>query len=230
MAHATWGGVFAAGVLALAACAAHTLPEYAAPKGGVSDDPASIDMSDVISYRPLVQADFKSRQPPPQFAPYAARIGAATCGYIVSTPETRIMTQPVRSGAGQVRYRATPFHLRFVAAMDRKCSWWNPKDLGIPQDYILQHEQIHFAIVELEARRLNASVPELEARLEATAATREAAAHLVQQGLEAEVQKHMEGILARSRAFDEDTSMGHKPEQQKRWWNRVQSELAASDP
>ena len=46
----------------------------------------------------------------------------------------------------------TPRDLRFRAQMDRKCSWWNPKDLGFPQEYILEHEQIHFALCELGAR------------------------------------------------------------------------------
>jgi hypothetical protein len=208
---------------------ATALPESAAPKSRVVD-PASLDMSDVISYRTLSRADFKGKRPPPDFAPYADRIGAATCAHIVTTPDTQVMVQPVAAPGREVVYRATPHHLQFFAQMERNCSWWNPHDLGIPKDYILEHEQIHFAIFELEARRLNASVPEIEAHLNATAASPEAVLEIARQHLEEEIQGRMKDIMARSRQFDEDTSMGHKPEQQKRWWELVRSELAATSP
>jgi hypothetical protein len=225
MARARWVFLLASGVIALVACS--TLPEYAAPKGRVVD-PASLDMSDVISYRTLVRADFKGEQPPPEVAPYVKRIGAATCGHILTTPDTQVTIQPVRSPDGEIIYQATPHHIRFLSQMDRNCSWWNPKDVGVSREYTLEHEQIHFALFELEARRLNASIPEIEAHLQATAASPEAAAQIVQQQLEGQIQRRMKDILARSREFDEDTSMGHNPEQQKRWWNLVQSELAAT--
>ncbi len=78
-------------------------------------------MSDVISYRTLMRADFKGEHPPPQFARYADRIGAATCAHILTTPETRVRIEPARSPDGKVFYRATPDGLRFYAQMDRSC-------------------------------------------------------------------------------------------------------------
>jgi hypothetical protein len=51
---------------------------------------------------------------------------------------------------------------------------------------------------------------------------------MVQQRLEGQIRSRMKDILARSRAFDEDTSMGHDPKQQQRWWNLVHSELGAT--
>jgi len=204
-----------------------SLPEYAAPKGGVID-PSSADMSDVISYRTLSRSDFKGKQPPPHLAQYVDRVGAATCAYLLTTPDTKLMIETTYADGGQTIYRATSYHLQFFATMNRNCSWWNPKDVGVPREYILEHEQIHFALFELEARRLNASVPRIESRLHATAATPEAAAQMMNRQLEAEIQGRLEDILNRSREFDEDTSMGHNPEQQKRWWNLVESELAAT--
>jgi hypothetical protein len=35
-----------------------------------------------------------------------------------------------------------------------------------------------------------------------------------------------EAMLAENRAFDEETSMGHRPERQLRWLERVERELA----
>jgi hypothetical protein len=220
-----WTLFVATSAFALVACSG--LPEYAAPKGRVVGDPASLDTSDVIRYRTLVRADFKSQRPPTDFAPHVDRIGAATCAHILTTPDTQMAIRGVPAQDGGKLYRATPHHVRFFAQMDRNCSWWNPKDVGLPSDYILEHEQIHFALFELEARRLNAALPELSARLEATAATPDAAAQALQRQFQDQIQRRLSAILARSREFDEDTSMGHEPEEQKRWWRLVQSELAA---
>ena len=216
----------AAGLCFMAwALACSTLPEYAAPKGRVVD-PSELDMSDVIAYRTLVRGDFRGAEPPPAFAPYKERVGAATCGHILTTADTNVQVEVVREPGGRVHYRAVARHLRFRAQMDRACSWWNPADLGVPQEYILEHEQIHFALFELEARRLNASVPEIVAGIGAPMETAAAAAALAQERLDAAVDERMHEILKRGRAFDEDTSMGHQPERQKRWLRRVQRELS----
>jgi hypothetical protein len=205
-------------VLGAALLSCSRLPEYAAPKAKVID-PGSADLSDVITYWTLAREDFKGDQPPPEFAASSDRLGAATCAYLTTAPGGRWQSERVGSA-----FRLTPRQLRFGAVMNRNCSWWNPKDLGLPQDYILQHEQIHFAIFELEARRLNASAPELEEEVRATASTPDAAA-AVQRNLERVIRGRLPDILARSRAFDEDTSMGHAPQAQKRWWEEVCLEL-----
>jgi hypothetical protein len=218
----------AAGVL-VSSAAPHgsTLPEYAAPRGGVVDR-SRLDASDVIAYRTLERADFKSQRPPPEFGPEGGRLSAATCAYILTTPDTQVMLQPVPARGGKVVYRARPRQLRFEARMDRNCSWWNPQDRGVPEEYILEHEQIHFALFELEARRLNAEVPQIEKHMHATADSSEEAVRVVEGRLAEQIQSRMQGILARSREFDEDTSMSHAPEQQRRWWERVHAELGAA--
>lgn len=213
--------------IALFACASRA--QDLGPRGRVVGDRASLDQSDVIPYRTLARADFKGRRPPPDAAPYVDRIGAATCAQILTTPDTQMAIQESGSDAGKKVFRAKVHHLAFFAQMDRNCSWWNPDPVGLPQDYILQHEQIHFALFELEARRLNASVPELSARLAVKAESPEAATRLAQQRLQEEIRKRLASILARSREFDEQTSMGHEPDAQQRWWKQVQSELAGAE-
>jgi hypothetical protein len=215
----------ASGLVALIACAA--IPEYAVLKGDLID-PGSVGMSDVISYRTITRADFKGERPPPAFAPHIDRLGAVTCAQVITGADTQLSIQPARSPDGKTIYRARPHHLRFHARMDRRCSWWNPRDVGLPQDYILEHEQIHFALFELEARRLNTSIQSIAARIQATAPSPEEAAQLAWKQLEGHVRERLDEIFARSRRFDQETSMGHNPVQQKRWWKRVQSELAAT--
>lgn len=218
------GRLFALALVgALTACS--TAPDRAVTTGRIVD-PATLDRSDVISYRTLTRSDFRGKQPPPAFAPYADHLGAATCAQILSTPDTKLVAQPSKGPDGRVVYRTRPVQLLFHALMDRNCSWWNPIDVGLPEDYILEHEQIHFALFELEARRLNLLIPELEKHLHATAESSRAAIQIAQRQLNRELGARMQGILARSREFDEDTSMGHSPEQQKRWWSEVHAELA----
>lgn len=215
----------ALGAVAVFCCA--TLPEYAAPKGGLVD-PNTLDSSDVVPYRMLVREDFKGKNPPAPFAPYVDKVGAATCGQIITSNDMNISVQAVRSNSGDVVYQVVPHHIRFEARMDRNCSWWNPEDLGVPEDYILEHEQIHFALFELEARRLNANIDEIKGRIAVTVRKLEDAQALAQRELEQYIQQRMGAILARSRQFDEETSLGYEPVQQKKWWNLVNRELAAT--
>jgi hypothetical protein len=215
----------ALGAVAVFCCG--TLPEYAAPKGELLD-PSALDSSDAVPYRMLVREDFKGKNPPPSFAPYADKIGAATCGQILTANDMNISVKQVRSNSGDVVYQVVPHHIRFEARMDRNCSWWNPEDLGVPEDYILEHEQIHFALFELEARRLNADIDDIKGRIAVTVRKLEDAQPLAQRELEQYIQQRMGAILARSHQFDEETSLGYKPVQQKKWWNLVNRELAAT--
>ena len=63
-----------------------------------------------------------------------------------------------------------------------------------------------------------------------TADSKEEAARGAQEQLTAQIRARLDQILARSRQFDADTSMGHNPRAQKRWWDRVHAELAQPAP
>jgi hypothetical protein len=201
-----------------------SLPEYARPRGRILN-PSDYDGSDVIGYRTLTRSDFKGVEPPPDMLPYRDRLGATTCAYIVTTPQTRVLVQPIQTPGG-LRYDAIPENLGFQAQMDRSCSWWNPEPMSLEPSYILEHEQIHLALFELEARRLNAEAGSLTLWLKSTDATIEGARRSVQSRLERMLAQSLERVLARSRAFDEETSMGYRPERQKAWLHRVEAELS----
>jgi hypothetical protein len=212
-----------------ASLACSTLPDYAAPKGRVGGL-AEFDATDVVAYRTLERGDFRGSEPPAEFAGVAERMGAATCAYILTTPDTQLMLQAVPSADGSLRYEAQAQEIGFHARMDRGCSWWNAEQEHMPADYVLQHEQIHFALIELEARRMQASSAQIARGIRASAATPEEATRLAQEQLNAVIARHMKAVLERSREFDEDTSLGYRPERQQAWWARVRSELAAGEP
>ena len=191
-----------------------SLPTYAQPTGRILD-PADYDGTDVISYRLLRRSDFKGTDPPNELTPYRDRLGATTCAYIVTSAETQVFVRPIRGPSRRVLYEATPQNLGFRAQMDRGCSWWNSAQEALQTDYILEHEQIHFALFELEARRLNAAVAGLYGVLKTTDSTMQGARQGVQSRLEDVLAESLRGVLARSRSFDEETSMGYRPIQQK---------------
>ena len=221
------GGLLAALACLGAGCGGTSagLPEFAAPTGRVLDSREEVPR-DMIHYRELSRDDFQSPHPPPQYEPHRMRLGAATCAYVLSLPETHIEVVELRSPNGPTLFRAVPTDLGFRARMDRACSWWNSDQTRLPPDYVLEHEQIHFALFEIEARRLDASAQALTDAATVTAPTADEAARRSHERLEAALAEALGEALRRNREFDEDTSMGFRPERQKVWRERVHAELA----
>ena len=91
---------------------------------------------------------------------------------------------------------------------------------------MLQHEQVHFGLVELEARRLNLRGEALARDARARGRTPEEAARRSRERLEAVLRDSSEAILEGHTRFDEDTSLGYRPERQQAWYDRTRRELA----
>jgi len=210
--------------LSLASCGG--LPEYAAPKGGVVEA-GELDSSDVISYRQLTRADFRARSAPPEFAAVADRVGAATCGQVRTTPDTAFLIHSRReSASGVEQHWVEVKRLGFMALMDRRCSWWNEKLAARTPDYVLQHEQIHFALYELGARQLNASRSTIEQDMAHSGSSQEEVQAHAQRALNEALTVATKKLLDRNRAFDQDTSLGYRPDRQRAWLEKVTAELA----
>jgi hypothetical protein len=203
------------------------LPDSAAPSGGLVD-PASVDLSDAIAYRSLTRADFKGTKAPAAFAAVADRVGAATCGHVLTTPDTQMEILGEGVQGGEMRYRVNVRQLRFRALMDRSCSWWNDGVAAFAPDYVLEHEQIHFALYELGARRLNKAASDIARDMQGEGPSKDEVQRAAEQTLRKAVLDEVEDILAENRSFDEDTSLGYKPDRQKVWLRRVISELSAT--
>lgn len=203
-----------------------TLPEYAAPKGGVVAA-ADLDSTDVIGYRLLSRADFRGTQAPPEFARVAGRVGAATCGQVRTTSDTVFLINwRQESPTSERQHWVEVKKLGFMALMDRRCSWWNDQTASRAPGYVLQHEQIHFALYELGARKLNASAESIKQSMMNEGKSQEAVQRRAQQALNDALVKATEELLERNREFDEDTSLGFRPDRQRAWLNQVNEELA----
>ncbi len=221
-------GAVAAGWLAALALTgsgcASPLPDYAKPRGTIADR-GSVDEANLIPYRTLVREDFQASEPPPEIAPYRESIGAATCGLIRPTRDSRIAAQPRGD-----HFEAWIPSLRFEARMDRNCSWWNDDFHSHTPEYALQHEQIHFAIHELGARRLNAEAEQIAIGLRSRGETPELAVAELEAKFRLVIEEALQRSLERSQAFDEDTSMSHNAIKQSEWARRIEDELARSAP
>jgi hypothetical protein len=203
-----------------------TLPEYAAPNGGVVAA-ADLDSTDVIGYRLLSRADFRGTQAPPEFAQVAGRVGAATCGQVRTTSDTVFLINwRQASPTSERQHWVEVKKLGFMALMDRRCSWWNDQTASRAPGYVLQHEQIHFALYELGARKLNASAEAIKQSMMNEGPSQEAVQLRAQRALNDALVKATEELLERNREFDEDTSLGFRPDRQRAWLNRVNEELA----
>ena len=209
----------------LLACAGSRLPDYAAPKGAVVEA-SSLDSSDVIGYRQLTRADFHGQTVPREFAAVADRVGAATCGQVRTTPDTAFFVHWRKdSPGGEEHHWVEVKKLAFMALMDRRCSWWNDKVAAKAPAYVLEHEQIHFALYELGARKLNASAEAIRRSMTTQGSSQREVETRARQVLNDALARATEELIDRNRDFDQDTSLGYRPDRQRQWLKQVSSEL-----
>lgn len=187
---------------------------------------ASRDLSDVIPYRKLTRADFKADHPPHEPLGGNVVLNAVTCVNAGVLPETQLRISRVAQG-GESAFEATLVGLRYGALMNRKCSWWNPEINFVPRGYVLQHEQIHFALHEIEARRVTALA--LERPWRATGPDEDAARSSLVAALGEFLEQRWRTGAVRHEEFDDDTSYGHRPARQQRWAELVARELREAE-
>jgi len=213
------GLLFVAAVFLAAGCNRSKLPDYAKPTGQ-SMDPQDMEGRDRIAYRKLKPDDFLAKEPPENMRQYAERMGAVTCAHLLSFPDPRYTIRETPQGF-EGRYE----NLDFVALMDRECSWWNPQQADVPVAYVLQHEQIHFALAEIAARRLDDEAKELMAELQPRASSQKEVEEILIGTVQDLLKKAIKGLLAENQRFDEDTSNTYAPEKQQKWYDEVMEAL-----
>jgi hypothetical protein len=180
---------------------------------------------DLIRYRTLTRNDFRGPAPTGPAANHVDKVGAQSFVLVKHDPGLEFARKsPTKAGEKRIIGRVQKLHFR--AWMDRSRSWWNPKPRDTPETYVLEHEQIHFALVELEAAAMNQAGRKLMQKTFAGDDEKKVQAD-VEEAISAVVREGMERLLETNRDFDEETSARHDPKQQNAWWQRVQRELAA---
>lgn len=203
--------------MALSSCAGSRLPDYARPTSSEIDPESDYDR---ISYRTLTPEDFLAKEPPAEMKAYAERMGAVTCAHLLTFPEPRYAIQSTPDG-----FEGAYENLDFVAKMDRDCSWWNPTSGIVPTEYVLQHEQIHFALAEIAARRLNQAAHELRDKLHPRADTQKEVEEQLVGEVRALLKDAISELLKVNQKFDEDTSNTYAPKKQSEWYDKISAKL-----
>lgn len=204
-------------------------PSWAEAPGGQARlrafDPALLETGELIFYRDLDRSDFRAHKPPAEAVGPHAPLGAVTCVFLATEPDAYIYSSSRGLDLQFGQFRARIENLGFIAYMDRECSWWNPAPLTLPADYVLQHEQIHFALFEVAARRLDRRAAELTRELETVSTNQQQGVDAIHERLDAELLRAVNEVVARNKAFDRDTSMIYRQDRQSWWWTTVAGEL-----
>jgi hypothetical protein len=213
-------------LLALAACA--QLPEYARPRV-VDFDNRQVSMDRAFTYRTLNVDDFQAESLPEDLESHAQNIAAHACCRLRTAKNARYKI--TRGYLNQkIHYFGSIEYVEFEAVMVPDCSWLNPKVDEKKLDYVLQHEQIHFALMELAARKLNRESKDEVKNFIAIQSTYGATRDEITARIKNMVRRANEQVLLEHTAFDEETSLFFEPETQQRWYERIEKQLISTAP
>lgn len=118
---------------------------------------------------------------------------------------------------------ARPVGQSVYAVMDKLRSGVGP---GGKTDEILAHEQLHFDLAEVQARRLHAELLAIEAR----GASEQAARNRLVAAVNAAYSTHVQALARMQAEYDAESVHGTRRKQQRKWAKGVTAMLAAAAP
>jgi len=207
------------------ACA--RLPEYARPRIVQAHEQRETLVTG-FPYRPLTPADFCAATLSEQPAKHAERINAQAAILIRLTADSSFK---IKRGDlyGQSYFFGSIEHLAFEAVMLPDRSWWNPQMPANMRSYVLQHEQIHFALTELAALQLTRDSHKWASDVLVIELTPNEVLVELNRQINERINAAMKASLKRQAQFDEDTSLFYNPKWQQWWASSVEDELKKSD-
>ena len=210
-----------AGIMLLFLGSCVRLPDYAQPHFYQNTDPLP---RNVITYRKLTRADFQAKEPPPHLQDHTKHLNAHIVTSIRVAPTSRFSVSSTTI-YGQEIYSGQMEELSFEAVMSPANSWWNLHLEKGREGYVLQHEQIPFALTEISARRLTVTAAGERVALAGFDSSIAAVKKGLMEKINALITASRDDLLKEQTAFDEDTSMRYSPKTQQKWWQRVTEEL-----
>ncbi len=197
------------------------LPAYSQPRIEAGKTFLS---SNGIAYRDLVASDFRAVVLPDDLRSHGQDLNAHTSIAISTVPGAKYIFS--RKGDDQRRlWCGRVENLTFKALMFPEKSWWSPTLAKDQAAYVLQHEQIHFAIMEIAARQLNCGIARERGKLTACEASSEAVTTRMSDTIDRWMAEAQVETLKRHRNFDEATSRRYAPKAQQWWYDRLMKEL-----
>jgi len=171
-------------------------------------------------------SDFRASSLPDHLVEHAKKFNAYSRIQIRLTRDSKFITNSNYSYYyDKIIWTGSIKSIAFEAVMLQDYSWWNPGVSSKKTAYVLQHEQIHFALMELAARQLNQQARGDIDVIFVFDSTRQGAHEQLQEKIKSLIQTKSEKILKEHTAFDQDTSLYINPEKQQLWFNRVTNQL-----
>jgi len=218
--------VLSLSLVLIPACA--RLPEYARPRMVQAED-LQLTRTAGFPYRELTPEDFRAAALSEHLVEHAERINAHAATQIRLTADSGFR---ITSGDlyGQNYFFGRIERLGFEAVMLPDRSWWNPKMPASMRGYVLQHEQIHFALTELAARQLAGDCQKWAADVLVIQPTPQAVRAELARQIKERINAAMEANLKRQAEFDNETSLFFNPRRQQWWSWTVEDELKQIGP
>jgi len=208
-------------LLFLPSCA--QLPDYARPQFYTHPETENAGASG-FRYRSLTIEDFEAKSLPPDYQQYHTSINARSCLSVRPSRSTNAQISTV-SYYGNLLYVGNFTDVSFEALFIPSCSWWNQNVSQEKIDYVLQHEQIHFAISELTARKVTRELNKKMKDYTAVGGTHAEVKEELMMVLLDSAHEMLESDLEIHTEFDEDTSMFYDQDEQDSWFNQIGKQL-----
>lgn len=209
------------GLILLAGCS--RLPAYSKPRVEAGDASTA---SQGISYRDLNVADFHAVVLPEDLRSHDHHLNAHTSVALRTQPGARYVFA-FSAGDGRQLSCGRAENLAFQALMLPQSSWWSRTLAKDKETYVLQHEQIHFALMEVAARQLNRRAAKEQDQLTVCAADSETAQARLSATIDRWIADSQDETLKLHEDFDEATSRLYAPKVQQWWYDRAMMELSA---
>ena len=205
------------------ACA--QLPEYAKPRTIQNDEKGILTG---FTYRQLTLEDFRATSLPEYLSTHGKTISAHSATRIRITADSKFSITRCPF-SNQNDFCGTINHLAFEAVMIPDNSWWNPKMKAAIKGYVLEHEQIHFALTELVARKLTIDAQKWASNLLVIRPTPQQVYSEVVQQIKEMIDSAIQANQKRHEEFDKDTSLFYNPSWQAWWLETVEEELRQTE-
>jgi hypothetical protein len=178
---------------------------------------------DRIRHRRLAREDFRARRRSPDLHLAVKMENAVTEAHVATTIVCvgRLRAEEVTRGRFAVWFE----DLEYVALLNREESWWNPKARTNPE-WVLRHEQLHFDLTEMVARRHNAERERHALASKTAADSPPAAMRAFAKRWSAAQRARLDAWEALQDQYDRETRHGTLPKQQTAWFARIHREMA----
>lgn len=181
---------------------------------------------DIVRYGKLTRDDFRAERNLTTADDFAVEIPDGQVGAHVALLIACVRGPLRLEQRPDGRWEAWIERVRYYALLDRSQSWWNPRGRQDP-DWVLGHEQLHFDLAELIARRHNAR-NEAGRAIAAVAATDQEALAASDRYWTERLEALWAEFRALERQYDRETRHGTVEREQARWSERTRRELAAT--